>query len=49
METKKLFFEDNQKSFDDIMKAILDNELHKIIETLLGEPENCENNILEVA
>jgi hypothetical protein len=49
METKKHFFEDNPKSFDDIMKAILDNEIHKIVETLLEEPEKHENNILEVA
>lgn len=49
MNIKKHFFEDNQKNFEDIMKAILESDINKIFDYILDESENHENNIWEVA
>jgi hypothetical protein len=49
METKKHFFEDTTKNFNDILRELLDNDIHRIFESLLDEIDCQKGKVLEVA
>ncbi|WP_162595966.1 hypothetical protein [Bacillus sp. CGMCC 1.16541] len=49
MELKKQFFGNNQPTFEDKMKTILDIEIQKVIESILDEQYTDEEKTMEAA